>query len=158
MAVVTTHELLSGQVKDDVALRQALEAIMCNFRHPFQDAQPIEVMVDADPVIMVSSGQITTISLAIDELLQNVFDHVSEPQTSNVVKLSGTLNSKVTTVIVTDNGRGYDVHQNNETSPGPMIVKNYVEDELKGRITVESNRQGTRTRFCFEQNTNGVIH
>ena len=58
-----THELLSKQVKDDVALRQTLEAVMYNFRHLFQGAQPIEMMMDVDPAIMVSSEQMVTISL-----------------------------------------------------------------------------------------------
>ena len=63
MAIAATHELLSKQVKDDVALRQTLEAVMYNFRHLFQGAQPIEMMMDVDPAIMVSSEQMVTISL-----------------------------------------------------------------------------------------------
>ena len=51
------------------------------------------------------------------------FDHAFEPQTSGVVKLSGTLDNKMITITVTDNGKGYDVHQSNETSLGLMIVK-----------------------------------
>ena len=35
------------------------------------------------------------------------------------------------TITVTDNGKGYDVHQSNETSLGLMIVKSYVKDKLK---------------------------
>ena len=54
------------------------------------------------------------------------FDHAFEPQTSGVVKLSGTLDNKMITITVTDNGKGYDVHQSNETSLGLMIVKSYV--------------------------------
>ena len=158
MAIATTHELLSKQVKDDVALRQTLEAVMYNFRHLFQGAQPIEMMMDVDPAIMVSSEQMVTISLVVNELLQNIFDHAFEPQTSGVVKLSGTLDNKMITITVTDNGKGYDVHQSNETSLGLMIVKSYVRDKLKGKITIESNKQGTKTCFYFEQNTSDVVH
>ena len=158
MAIAATHELLSKQVKDDVALRQTLEAVMYNFRHLFQGAQPIEMMMDVDPAIMVSSEQMVTISLVVNELLQNIFDHAFEPQTSGVVKLSGTLDNKMITITVTDNGKGYDVHQSNETSLGLMIVKSYVRDKLKGKITIESNKQGTKTCFYFEQNTSDVVH
>ncbi|EEI58418.1 hypothetical protein HMPREF0346_0600, partial [Enterococcus faecalis EnGen0297] len=56
------------------------------------------------------------------------------------------------------NGKGYDVHQSNETSLGLMIVKSYVKDKLKGKITIESNKQGTKTCFYFEQNTSDVVH
>ena len=41
MAIATTHELLSKQVKDDVALRQTLEAVMYNFRHLFKAHNPL---------------------------------------------------------------------------------------------------------------------
>ena len=75
------HELLSKQVKDDVALRQTLEAVMYNFRHLFQGAQPIEMMMDVDPAIMVSSEQMVTISLVVNELLQNILiTHLSHKQ------------------------------------------------------------------------------
>ena len=42
--------------------------------------------MDVDPAIMVSSEQMVTISLVVNELLQNIFDHAFEPQTSGVVK------------------------------------------------------------------------
>ncbi|MET1238930.1 sensor histidine kinase [Enterococcus faecalis] len=158
MAIAATHELLSKQVKDDVALRQTLEAVMYNFRHLFQGAQPIEMMMDVDPAIMVSSEQMGTMSRVVKDLLQSIFDHAFEPQTSGVVKLSGTLDNKMITITVTDNGKGYDVHQSNEPSLGLMIVKSYVKDKLKGKITIESNKQGTKTCFYFEQNTSDVVH
>ena len=80
MAIAATHELLSKQVKDDVALRQTLEAVY-NFRHLFQGAQPIEMMMDVDPAIMVSSEQMVTISLVVNELLQTfLIMHLSHKQ------------------------------------------------------------------------------
>ena len=157
MAIAATHELLSKQVKDDVALRQTLEAVMYNFRHLFQGAQSLEMTMDVDPAIMVSSEQMVTISLIVNELLQNIFDHAFDSPASGVVKVIGTLDNKMITITVMDNGKGYDVHQKNENSLGLMIVKSYVEDKLKGKIMIESNDQGTKTCFYFEQNTSDVV-
>jgi two-component sensor histidine kinase len=157
MAIAATHELLSKQVKDDVALRQTLEAVMYNFRHLFQGSQSLEMTMDVDPEIMVSSEQMVTISLIVNELLQNIFDHAFDPSGSGLVKVIGTLEGKMITISVIDNGKGYDVNQTCDHSLGLMIVKSYVKDKLKGKIAIESNEQGTKTCFYFEQNTNDVV-
>ena len=73
------------------------------------------------------------------------------------MKVIGTLDNKMITITVMDNGKGYDVHQKNENSLGLMIVKSYVKDKLKGKIMIESNDQGTKTCFYFEQNTSDVV-
>lgn len=157
MAIAATHELLSKQVKDDVALRQTLEAVMYNFRHLFQSSQSLEMTMDVDPSIIVSSEQMVTISLIVNELLQNIFDHAFDPPTSGIVKVTGTIDKKMITISVIDNGKGYDIHQSCENSLGLMIVKSYVKDKLKGKIKIESNEQGTKTCFYFEQNTSDVV-
>jgi two-component sensor histidine kinase len=158
MAIAATHELLSKQVKDDVALRQTLEAVMYNFRHIFQSRQAIDMTLDVDPGIMVSSEQMVTISLVINELLQNIFDHAFDPSANGVVKIIASLDNKIISITVMDNGKGYDIHQSNENSLGLMIVKSYIKDKLKGKINIESNEQGTKTCFYFEQNTSDVVH
>jgi two-component sensor histidine kinase len=158
MAIAATHELLSKQVKDDVALQQTLEAVMYGFRHLFQGSQAIEVKMDVNPSIMVSSEQMVTISLVVNELLQNIFDHAFEANTSGIVKIIATIDNEIITISVIDNGKGYDVQHSDSNSLGLMIVKSYVKDKLKGKINIESNQQGTKTCFYFKQNTSDAVH
>ncbi|MGM0125841.1 sensor histidine kinase [Enterococcus sp. AZ194] len=157
MAIAATHELLSKQVEDDVALRQTIEAVMYNFRHLFQSSDLIDMTLEVDESIMVSSEQMVTISLVINELLQNIFDHAFASNQTGSIKVLGTIENKLISITVTDNGNGYDVRQKNENSLGLMIVKSYVKDKLKGKIKIESSKQGTKTCFYFEQNTSDVV-
>lgn len=88
MAIATTHELLSKQVEDNVSLRQMLEAVMYNFRHIF-NPEKVQLNLTVDPTITVSSDQMVSISLVVNELLQNIFDHAFEPDQSGMVEVSG---------------------------------------------------------------------
>lgn len=156
MAIATTHELLSKQVEDNVSLRQMLEAVMYNFHHIF-NPEKIQLHLNVDPRITVSSDQMVSISLVVNELLQNIFDHAFEPDQHGVVEISGEIEQQVITITVTDNGNGYDVNQRKETNLGLMIVNSYIKDKLKGKVLIESTKQGTKTCFYFEQNTNDVV-
>lgn len=156
MAIATTHELLSKQVEDDVALRQVLEEIVYNFHHIF-NSEKIQLLVEVEPTITVSSEQMVSISLIANELLQNIFDHAFDPEQSGTVEIIGKMDNKVITISVKDDGNGYNVQQQNETSLGLMIVKSYIKDKLKGKVKIESSKQGTKTCFYFEQNTKDVV-
>ncbi|MRI73670.1 histidine kinase [Enterococcus mundtii] len=156
MAIAMTHELLSKQVEDNVSLRQMLEAVMYNFRHIF-NPEKVRLNLTVDPTITVSSDQMVSISLVVNELLQNIFDHAFEADQNGVVEVSGEIENRVITITVTDNGNGYDINRNKETSLGLMIVNSYIKDKLKGKVKIESSNKGTKTCFYFEQNTKDVV-
>jgi len=157
MAIASTHEMLSKQATDDVSLRQTLESVMYNFHHLFEREQAIKLHLEVDSSIMVSSEQMVAISLVVNELLQNIFDHAYAPSQKGAIKVSGTMKNKIISITVMDDGKGYDVRQMKENSLGLMIVNSYVKDKLKGKIKIESNKQGTKTCFYFTQNNGEVV-
>lgn len=157
MAIAATHELLSKQVEDQVSLSQTLEMVLGNFRSIFRNSREIEVVMEVDPAIIITSEQMVTISLIVNELVQNVFDHAFSPQQMGMVKIIGKMKNDVITVSVQDDGNGFDVKKVPGTSLGLMIVTSYVKDKLKGKIKTESNKQGTTTCFCFEKNTSDAV-
>lgn len=152
MAIAATHELLSKQVEDQVSLSQTLEAVVYNFRHIFQNSRAIDLSLEVDPTIMIQSEQMVTISLIVNELMQNVFDHAFDANQSGSVKITGQLSNHVICICVRDDGNGYDVKAKHDDSLGLMIVNSYVKDKLKGKIKTESNERGTKTCFYFEKN------
>ncbi|WP_206423492.1 histidine kinase N-terminal domain-containing protein [Enterococcus mediterraneensis] len=157
MAIAATHELLSKQVEDQVSLIQTLEAVVYNFRHIFSNSREIEWIVEIDPKIYVQSDQMVTISLIVNELIQNIFDHAYASNEKGKIKLSGQIDDYIICIKVQDNGHGYDAKAKYDSSLGLMIVNSYVKDKLKGKIKTESNEQGTTTCFYFEKNTNDVV-
>lgn len=157
MAIAATHELLSKQVEDQVSLSQTLEMVLSNFRSIFQNSRDVEVMLEVDPSIIITSEQMVTISLIVNELVQNVFDHAFEANQKGTVKIVGKQIKSMITVSVSDDGNGFDVKKVSKDSLGLMIVNSYVKDKLKGKIKTESNKQGTTTCFYFEKNTSDAV-
>ncbi|MBU5584040.1 histidine kinase, partial [Enterococcus sp. S181_ASV_20] len=91
MAIAASHELLSKQVEDQVSLYQTLEAVVFNFRHIIQSSpeREIDLTLDIDQEIQVLSDEMVTISLIVNELLQNVFDHAFDSHQSGQLRIIG---------------------------------------------------------------------
>lgn len=157
MAIAATHELLSKQTEDFISLYQTIDVVIYNFRRIFQNASDIQLTLDVAPDIMVDSNQMVTISIIINELLQNIYEHAYEPGQKGQAKISGNLADNVLTISVEDDGKGFDVRSQKNDSLGLMIVRSYVKDKLKGKLKIESNRRGTKTTFYFDRNNKEVV-
>lgn len=159
MAIAASHELLSKQVEDQVSLYQTLEAVVFNFRHIIQSSseREIDLILDIDQEIQVLSDEMVTISLIVNELLQNVFDHAFEPNQSGQVTITGIKEKSLISITVEDNGKGFDPKADHGDSLGLMIITSYVKDKLKGKIKIESGRNGTKVCFTFENDNIDVV-
>lgn len=159
MAIAASHELLSKQVEDQVSLYQTLEAVVFNFRHIIQSSpeREIDLTLDIDQEIQVLSDEMVTISLIVNELLQNVFDHAFDSHQSGQVRIIGKKEKSLISITVEDNGKGFDPKADHGDSLGLMIITSYVKDKLKGRIKIESGRNGTKACFTFENDNIDVV-
>lgn len=159
MAIAASHELLSKQVEDQVSLYQTLEAVVFNFRHIIQSSpeREIDLTLDIDQEIQVLSDEMVTISLIVNELLQNVFDHAFDSHQSGQVRIIGKKEKSLISITVEDNGKGFDPKADHVDSLGLMIITSYVKDKLKGRIKIESGRNGTKACFTFENDNIDVV-
>ena len=52
-------------------------------------------------------------------------------------------------IVVKDDGIGFDIKNTRTGSLGLSIVKSIVEDKLKGRFSLESSDKGTKAMFDF---------
>lgn len=157
MAIAATHELLSKQTEDHISLYQTIDVVVYNFRRVFQNASDIQITLDIDPLIMVDSNQMVSISIIINELLQNIFEHAYLPEQKGQAKISSALDRNLLTITVEDDGNGYNTRSKKNESLGLMIVQSYVKDKLKGKLKIESNQHGTKTMFYFDKNNKEVV-
>lgn len=157
MAIATTHELLSKQAEDEISLYQTVEVIVYNFRRVFQNDKNISLTLNIDRSIVVKSSQMVSISIIINELLQNIYEHAYVPGEKGNVSIKATLLNNFLTITVEDDGHGYSVHDQSKNSLGLMLVKSYVKDKLNGKLKIESNIHGTKTMFYFEKDTKDVV-
>lgn len=153
LAISSTHELLSKQIEDEISLFVAINSLVFYFKQIFQESQrKVEVQLEINETIMVKSEQVVTISLIINELLQNIYDHAFKNRQTGMVKVSAfeSKKHKEVTIKVEDDGVGYDVSQTPTSSLGLMIVSSYIKDKLRGEMRVKSDHKGTRTTFRFK--------
>lgn len=152
LAISATHELLSKNVDNDVTLAEVLELTISNCNRAFLDNKKVKIMKKIDSQIALDSDKTVTIALIVNELIQNSFEHgFSMDCQNNIIKvLVEELDNKVVSVVIKDNGHGYDVDQVNNNSLGLQIVSSYVKEKLKGKLKIVSSSAGTSTYFSFK--------
>ncbi|QLE61567.1 Ethanolamine sensory transduction histidine kinase [Furfurilactobacillus rossiae] len=150
-AIASTYELMSKQIEDETNLKAALQLLVSHFIQLDDNTQQITIDLQVDETITVNSDQVVTISIIVNELLQNAFAHAftaSTPQ--NHVLIQGTVSNNVITLQVKDNGIGFDPHRTRSGSLGLMIIRSYVSDKLSGKLNIETSSVGTDVTFSFD--------
>lgn len=149
LAIAATHELLSKDIRDEVKIMKVISAITDNAKRCFSNVhRKIEIEVSGDD-FYVDTDRITAISLIINELIQNCYDHAFHKRDNGIIKVKIESNGELREISVTDNGVGFDTSINKKSSIGMSIVRNYVSDKLNGDINITSSKAGTEVRFKF---------
>lgn len=149
LAIAATHELLSKDISDEVKIMKVINAIVDNAKRCFLNIQKeinIEVLGDD---FYIDTDRITAISLIINELIQNCYDHAFNHRKCGTIKITVTEQEDFREISVADDGVGFDTSKDKSSSLGMSIVKNYISDKLKGDIDIFSNDEGTRIKFRF---------
>lgn len=155
MAIASTYELMSKQLDDETNLKAAIQLLISHFVQLNDSATKLKIKLDIDSTIVVDNDQIVTISIIINELLQNVVSHAfpNGIQKDSQVSIIGQAENGIITIRVQDNGVGFDLDQTRSGSLGLMIIRSYVSDKLLGRLKIKSSSRGTVTSFSFDQQT-----
>lgn len=148
MAIASTYELLAKQVSDDTNLASVLNLLVSHFKQ-LNDTEKITVQTNIDPQIMIDSDRIVTVSIIVNELLQNIVDHAFPEDTAGKIKINGVVDHGIITISVIDNGGGFSVKQVGADSLGLTIVRSYVTDKLQGKLAIDSSDTGTKVEFSF---------
>ncbi|MBF0777606.1 sensor histidine kinase [Streptococcus cuniculi] len=154
LSISMTHELLSSQKNDEVAVEQLLEGVLANVQRCFSERIDIALSYWLDPTIYLDSNRATALALVVNELLQNSYDHAFETieQKNPKIHLQIALKDDIIELQVTDNGSGYDVNQSFNNHLGLMIVERFVKSRLSGKLSIRSSHRGTKTMITFKYN------
>ena len=150
MAISSTHELLSQQLSDDIALSEVIEKVVDNIVRGYTGELKLSVNLELEPIVL-SSDQTVTISMIINELLQNCYDHAFQG------RLIGTITIKIVEeqphkicIQVIDDGVGFNKDANASFSGlGTQIIQGYVKDKLRGTIEWQTGSNGTEILIEF---------
>ncbi|HLT55406.1 MAG TPA: histidine kinase N-terminal domain-containing protein [Bacillota bacterium] len=157
LSIAATHDILARQLGDKVELSEVLKFIVNNIYRSYSLMDNIELTIDAEESIIVLSEVATSVSLIVNELVQNCYTHAFPDHREGKINVSMKKEKEEVVITVTDNGVGFSVHEVEGNSLGLFIVRNYVNEKLKGKIQFNRKKQGMEISFRFKEGFyNGV--
>ncbi|MGY4105692.1 histidine kinase N-terminal domain-containing protein [Ignavigranum ruoffiae] len=75
LAIAATHELLSRQKRTDVKINLVLDRVLDNLKRVYMEGSRINFKVKVDPDIVLDNNRAVALSLIINEVIQNSFEH-----------------------------------------------------------------------------------
>jgi two-component sensor histidine kinase len=150
ISIAATHDILARQLGDQVELNEVLEFIVNNLQRSYSLLDNIELAIDLEASIIVPSDVATSVSLIVNELVQNCYNHAFPHGAKGSINVSLKKEKEEVIISVTDNGVGFSIEKiKDNKSLGLFIVQNYVKDKLKGSIQFNKRKKGMDITFRF---------
>ena len=92
----------------------------------------------------------SSVALVVAELVTNALRHGYPEKKSGKVTITVCQGALIHTIIVSDDGCGFDPAKMQEESLGLSIVRATVQDKLKGKLHIVSSAEGTKVSFDFK--------
>lgn len=154
MAIASTYELMSQQLGDETNLKSAIQLLVSHFVQLSDEKHWLKINLDLDPLIKIDNDRMVTISIIVNELLQNTISHAFPnfmERDDCQVTITGKLVQNLVVIHIIDNGVGFDPSNVRTGSLGLTIIRSYVKEKLSGKLKIESSKQGTDISFSFDQ-------
>lgn len=150
MSIAVTHEILAQNGVDDVDIK----TIICKIKDSILNCsicpnKDIRVEIKGDS-FNVGSDNATSIALVVNELLQNSLEHAFTDRNQGHIEIVIQKGIMYSNISIIDNGMGFDVNSGKTESLGLNIVQSIIHDKLNGSLNIESNNNGTKIVFNFE--------
>ncbi len=147
MSVLYEKLLRSGKYRED-SIKTYLEDLIHSIHALFPNNERISIVTQIDDFTL-SSKQLFTIGIIINELFTNIMKYAFEPAGSGIVSFSVIRKDQFLSIEIQDNGRGLPegFSLKEATGFGLTIVKMLCA-QFQGTIIME-NRQGTLCRISL---------
>jgi two-component sensor histidine kinase len=152
ISIAVTHEVLAQKGVDDVDIKTILERITTNAMSVLSEDCTIELIITGDS-FEISSDLATSIALVVNELVQNSMQYAFVGREHGYVEVRIQRGIQYSSILITDDGVGYNIENAREGSLGMKIVKSIINDKLKGCYSIDSNDNGTKVSFDFKMKT-----
>ena len=152
LAIASVHELLAREDLDIVSVKKIAEQIILATTQAIIAPNKHIGMEIEGPDILLPSAQATSVSLILNELVQNAVEHgFGEGSDEGEIRIALAEDARHITLLVTNNGTpiraGFDVRQSD--SLGLQIVGSLVSGDLHGRFTLENTGGQTVASVVF---------
>lgn len=149
LSISATHEVLSQKGIDDVDIKTILSKIKDNAtRNSIQLNKKVSIKLSGDS-LNVNSDRATSIAIVANELIENSLKHAFTEENEGIIEIIIKKGITYSNISISDNGKGFETKLMNNESLGLKIVRSIVKDKLSGDINIESNNNGTKSVFNF---------
>ncbi len=138
--MATAHELLSASVWQPISLEMLVKRTVESVAQLVHSTKFVRVQVTPSPV-KVSAEQASNLALVVNELATNAIKYAIGDNPVLVIDVSITAANDSIEMVMKDNGPGYSeaVKAKNAYKTGLELVKNLVEKNLGGTVTLTNN-------------------
>ncbi len=152
ISIAVTHEVLAQKGVDEVDIKTILQQITTNAMSVLIEECSIELVITGDS-FDISSDLATSIALVVNEIVQNSMQYAFIGRSSGKIEIRIQRGILYSSILVTDDGVGYNIEMARKGSLGMKIVKSIIIDKLKGCFSIDSNDSGTKVSFDFKMKT-----
>ncbi|TCK98803.1 two-component sensor histidine kinase [Natranaerovirga hydrolytica] len=154
-SIAVTHEILAQNGVDEVDIKTILKRIVDNADNVSFNECQVELIITGD-TFYITSELATSIGLVVNELVQNSLQYAFVGREKGQIIVQIEKGIQYSSILVQDDGVGFDVKNSRKGSLGISIVQSIVEDTLKGCFSLESASQGTKANFDFRMKTESI--
>jgi len=138
LAIAAVHEVLTEQRDEDVELAELLDRLRAMLVQGLGGSKEVEAVLEP---VSLAGNRATALALVFSELLQNALEHGGDRVRVELARRDGEL-----VLAIADDG--YGLAGEPVSGTGLSIVRALVQDELGGRLELESNG-GLRAEVVF---------
>src|SRR5439155_1559012 len=138
LAIAAVHEVLTERRDDDVELDELLDRLRAMLVQGLGTAKTVEASLEP---VSLGGNRATALALVFSELLQNALEHGGDAVRVELARRDGEV-----VLSIADDGHGLEGEPASGT--GLSIVRALVQDELGGRLALESDG-GLRAEVVF---------
>jgi two-component sensor histidine kinase/putative methionine-R-sulfoxide reductase with GAF domain len=138
LAIAAVHEVLTERREEDLELDELLDRLRAMLVQGLGTAKTVEASLEP---VSLGGDQATALALVFSELLQNALEHGGDAVRIELARRDGEV-----VLAIWDDGAGLEGEPS--TGTGLSIVRALVQDELGGRLALESNG-GLRAEVVF---------
>lgn len=149
ISIAVTHEILAQKGVDNVDIKTILERVITNAISIPNEDKKVTIDIKGDS-FEISSDVATSIALVVNELVQNSVQYAFVGRERGCVEIKIQKGIQYSSILIIDDGIGYNIENAREGSLGMKIVKSIIMDKLKGCYNVESDLNGTKVSFDFK--------
>lgn len=156
-SIASIYEILLNTGEKEVDACELLKKLAGNMKtYAVTEEKNIDIEVSGDS-IMLSPEKAVSVVLVVNELVTNSIQHGYPNKTSGKITVFLSAGSMFSTVIVSDDGIGFDNNTEEKAMSdsgiekrkglGLALIKMIVKDDLKGDLSISSGREGTTVSF-----------